>query len=179
MMDHYTITSDGRLIQDIWRDGRHVPDREWLFHGDVVMQGTVGPTEWVEYLVRFTHGRVEWIRRLEEPADGQEALRREVEVDERLLWPAPVGLEPAVHGRRLTVDEFTTHAPRNLELIDGGIPGGEGLLRLLLTSLGLRRAALMVGRRGWERALESASKGSKMDEGGQSVIPEGPQQKSP
>lgn len=73
-------------------------------------------------------------------------------------------LEPGVHGRRLTADEFTTYAPAELELIGGSIAGGEGLLRLLLTSLGLRRAALMVGRRGWEDVWEGKSKDSKTDQ---------------
>lgn len=174
MMDHYTITSDGRLVQDIWRDGRHVPDREWLFHGDVVMHGTVGPKEGVEYLVRFTHGRVEWIHRLAEPADGQEALQRETEVDDRFLEPVLVGLMPGVHGRLLTADEFMTYAPSKLELIDGNIPGGEGLLRLLLMNQGLRRAALMVGRRVWGQVWEGTSRDPKTEQAGQPLNTEEP-----
>jgi hypothetical protein len=57
-------------------------------------------------------------------------------------------------GRPLTADEFESLAPEKLELVDGRIPGGETLVILLLTSLGLRRVAALVGREAWVRAIE-------------------------
>ena len=53
-------------------------------------------------------------------------------------------LVPALHARRPTVDEFSAYTPEKLELIDGHLPGEEDLLLLLLTSIGLRRAAEVV-----------------------------------
>src|SRR5262245_23779405 len=51
----FTITREGRLL-----DG----SRERAFHGDVLMYGgDPRGSGLVEYTVRFTHGRVEWIRR--------------------------------------------------------------------------------------------------------------------
>jgi hypothetical protein len=57
-------------------------------------------------------------------------------------------------GRPVTADEFAAFTPEKLELIDGRIPGGEKLVLLLLTSLGLRRVAALVGREAWSRAVE-------------------------
>src|SRR5436305_2154048 len=65
-LDHYTITYDGRLVLQARRRGLG-PDRdiEWPIHGDIRMYTSVDKA-WIEYVVRFTHGRVEWIRPLEE-----------------------------------------------------------------------------------------------------------------
>jgi hypothetical protein len=62
------------------------------------------------------------------------------------------GLVPGLHPRRLSVEEYRTYTPEKLELIEGRIPGEENLLLLLLTSLGLRRAARMVGPKLWRSA---------------------------
>ena len=160
MLLHYTITVDGRLLEDAHRDGRHVPVREWPFHGDLIMGGGDPGRDWVDYFIRFTHGRVEQVRRLEEPLSGEEALRRDEELDERLLWPDVGGVGPALEGRRLTESEFTAQAPASLELREGSIVGGAELLRLAVTNLGLRRAMLIVGRRAWEAALGQGDGGT-------------------
>jgi hypothetical protein len=71
-LDTYTITRDGRLVRRArrgWGAGA-VLDRnvEWPLHGDIKIYTSVKTEDppWVEYVVRFTHGRVEWIRPLEE-----------------------------------------------------------------------------------------------------------------
>jgi hypothetical protein len=67
----YTITRDGRLVRRAgtgW--GKDIPDRdtEWPLHGDIRIYTSVKTEDpsWIEYVVRFTHGRVEWIRPLSE-----------------------------------------------------------------------------------------------------------------
>jgi|SRR6185295_17023604 len=70
---HYTITRDGRLVRHAGRDGwgwgsRLDRDIEWPLHGDLriyTSEKSLDPS-WIEYVVRFTHGRVEWIRPFEE-----------------------------------------------------------------------------------------------------------------
>jgi hypothetical protein len=42
--------------------------------------------------------------------------------------------------------------PEKLELIDGGIPGAEDLVLLLLTQLGLRATAQLIGVAAWRAA---------------------------
>lgn len=44
-------------------------------------------------------------------------------------------------------------AHQDLEFLDGRIPGDRKLLLLLLTSVGLRRTAAMVGRERWLQAI--------------------------
>jgi hypothetical protein len=61
--------------------------------------------------------------------------------------------QPALHGRRLTEDELVRHVPEKLEFVDGGLPRAEELLMLLLTQLGLREAALIVGEDAWRAAV--------------------------
>ena len=61
-------------------------------------------------------------------------------------------LRPALNARRPTPEEFSSHTPEKLELIDGHIPGEEDLVLLLLTSMGLRRAAQLVGPKLWRSA---------------------------
>lgn len=152
-MDHYTITRDGRLIRhhrpEGWR-GKLERDIEWPIHGDIHiydldLQRSEGL---VEYRVRFTHGRVDWVRRVaersSEPAD---------ELPVATPVPPPP-LVPAISGRRLTLDEYHLYLPEKLELIDGTIPGDEQLLLALLTSIGLRRAAMIVGLDLWKKAVE-------------------------
>jgi len=68
LLDHYVITRDGRLIRRA-SEGRGLErDIEWPLHGDLRIY-ELDPEKGeglVEYTVRFTHGRVEWIRRLKE-----------------------------------------------------------------------------------------------------------------
>lgn len=70
----YTITADGLLMRHPWRGAGPGLDRdiEWPLHGDVriysSLRSPASDREWVEYVVRFTHGRVEWVRPLAEVA---------------------------------------------------------------------------------------------------------------
>lgn len=150
LLDHYTITRDGRLVRH-HRPGGRGPERdiEWPLHGDIRIYDLDPEERFIEYIVRFTHGRVEWVR----PAGEQHgASTGEPEVG----MPAPggpPGLMPAMSGRRLSVEEFLANTPEKLELVDGRIPGSEELLLLLLTSFGLRHAALLVGPDRWKKAL--------------------------
>ena len=149
LMDRYTITHDGRLVRHA-RPGRGGPSRdiEWPVHGDVrIYDFDRDRDERIEYVVRFTHGRVEWIRR---PGDERAAARDEVGSGPDVSVEGP---SPSIAGRRLTVEEFQAHVPEKLELVDGRIPGDEHLLVLLLTSLGLGRAIHLVGPDQWREAL--------------------------
>ena len=71
-LDTYTITQDGRLVRRArrgWETGEVLDrDVEWPLHGDIRLYASVKSEDpsWIEYAVRFTHGRVEWIRPLEE-----------------------------------------------------------------------------------------------------------------
>ena len=127
------------------------------FHGDITMYGSAegkrGKNRWVEYRVRFTRGRVEWIR----PERGRRrSLKRKT--SSRPRWPdgerGP--LVPGIDGRRLTGDEFSRLTPEKLELIEGRIPGDEQLLMLILTSVGLRYAVELLGAEQWQQAVEAA-----------------------
>ena len=171
-MLRYTITADGRLLQHpgggLFDEPPRFPtlekDVELPIHGDIDMHEAWSPApveEWVEYTVRFTHGRVEWIRPWTKP-------------DARAATPEPPAREkeagrgtphPDVMGRRLTAREFSSHAPEKLELLAGEVPGGKGLLLLLLTIFGLRRTAALVGYDLWRRALPdvSATEGGEGD----------------
>lgn len=151
-LGHYTITASGRLIRHPSSYDRG-PDRdvEWPIHGDIRIYASDPEKErgLVEYRIRFTHGRVEWARRWDEEG--------ELVTEELPASPpapaAPQGVVPEAWGRLLTVDDFHGYAPEKLELIRGEIPGGEKLLLLLLTQLGLRRAALLVGQERWKKGL--------------------------
>lgn len=58
----------GRLINEPspWAKAAPARDREeWPFHGDIWIYASVDDAG-VEYVVRFTHGRVEWIQPAEE-----------------------------------------------------------------------------------------------------------------
>jgi hypothetical protein len=71
-LETYTITADGRLMRHARRTptGRASLDRdvEWPIHGDILIYASDPDREQglVDLVVRFTHGRVESIRRLEE-----------------------------------------------------------------------------------------------------------------
>jgi len=68
---HYKITRDGRLVR-LARPTRSGPDRdvEWPIHGDISFYTSVEKV-WIEYVARFTHGWVEWIRPIEEARQYQ------------------------------------------------------------------------------------------------------------
>jgi len=71
LLERYTITRDGRLMRHAGSEGwgpRLDRDIEWPLHGDIRMYTSVKSEDpsWIEYVVRFTHGVVEWIRPLEE-----------------------------------------------------------------------------------------------------------------
>jgi hypothetical protein len=151
-VDRYTITRDGRLI-------RHasptlfgpvpVHDIEWPIHDDIRIFAPDSTADGgaVEYAVRFTRGRVEWIRRvvLEGDATGPAA---------RVAWRARGAPIPAAMGRPATPEEFRACAPRTLELLDGRVPGEEKLVLLLLSTIGLRRVAALVGREAWLEGVD-------------------------
>lgn len=89
-MLHYTITADGRLVRHPWRRGEDGQrDLELLAHGEIAIytHDDTPEKKWVEYLVRFTHGRVEWIQALTEEQE------RERPAAELWLLPADL-LEP-------------------------------------------------------------------------------------
>jgi hypothetical protein len=80
-MDRFTITAQGRLIfhkrrfeavgeRAIVAGGvvipqqkvAHVEDIDMDYHGDIRIVGSATDGSLAEYVVRFTHGAVEWIR---------------------------------------------------------------------------------------------------------------------
>lgn len=83
-MGKYTITAEGRLISHKYRydiegtwDARpgvmlpkynpvHIGDVDMDYHGDISMCASTKDDTFVEYVVRFTHGTVEWIRPYDE-----------------------------------------------------------------------------------------------------------------
>jgi len=71
-LDRYTILRDGRLILHRRPEPGAELDRdiERPVHGDIRIYDYLDATkEFIEYRVRFTQGRVEWIRRFEERED--------------------------------------------------------------------------------------------------------------
>jgi hypothetical protein len=149
LLDTYVISAAGRLIRESRRDDS-TATVEYPFHGDFRFYDLDPARDhgFIEYVARFTHGRLEWIRALgsdavvEGPPDGPTA--------ESGAWPAP---PPGLAGRPLTGDEFLLHTPEKLELVAGLIPEVESLLWLALTNVGLRRASRLVGPELWRRAL--------------------------
>ena len=155
LLDEYTITRDGKLVRHANRGpfGRPglVADVEWPIHGDIEIYQSLerapGKPTWVEYIVRFTHGRVEWVRAA--PKRAAAVVTQDVP---RALVIAPLrrhSLAPGLEGRRLTEEEFLANMPEKLELLDGHVPGEEDLLVALLVSVGLRRAGELVGSSQW------------------------------
>jgi hypothetical protein len=82
-MDHFTITTLGRLIYHPYRLERN-GDREIMptvripafdripldeidmeYHGDLAMCGEATDGTYIRYAIRFTHGTVEWVRYLD------------------------------------------------------------------------------------------------------------------
>ena len=152
LLDHYTITRDGRLMRHAKRES-HGPEQdvEWPYHGDICIYDSDPDKahQLLEYVVRFTHGHVEWIRCAgdaeREPCDPIQVPSPAADMQDRLM--------PDEWGRRLKVDEYISNSPEKLELIDGAIPGTDELLLLLLTGVGLRRAVRLVGADRWRKAL--------------------------
>ena len=149
--ERYAITRDGRLIRRARADRSGlapVSDVEWPIHGDLRIfdDDPAMPDERVGYAVRFTQGRVEWIRyvKLEAP---EAAL---------IASSAPRGgtIVPEAMGRPASPEEFRAAVPDKLELVDGHVPGEEKLAMLLLSTMGLRRVAALVGRDSWMSAVE-------------------------
>jgi hypothetical protein len=149
--ERYTIMRDGRLIRHA-SAVRHglgpVKDVEWPIDGEIRMLDDDVPEtgDAVEYAVRFTNGRVEWIRRVrleatEGPPTAATASARAV-------------LIPEVMGRPASPEEFGSAIPSKLEPVDGHVPGEEKLVMLLLATMGLRRVAALVGREAWLSAVE-------------------------
>ena len=167
-MDEYVITRRGRLVRT--KRGLLAPRPCRVvcpIHQDLRICGSVevGPEEheWIEYIFRFTEGRVTRVRRSRDRGrfkvktwypeqspkpDSPAAVSTEGKAEGRLL--------PTLHPRRPTVEEFSAYTPEKLELIDGHVPGEEDLLLLLLTSIGLRRAARVVGPKLWRSAAAPA-----------------------
>jgi len=115
----YIITQDGRMIRRAWnRAGEKPnPDFEWLLHGDIRIYTSIKTEEpsWIEYVVRFTHGQVEWIRPLEE-----------VEKDPGII-PSPdfdMPVQPYA-----TLELARREEPRPASEMEGGaVPGTEEAL---------------------------------------------------
>jgi hypothetical protein len=152
LLERYMITFDGRLVRHPGKGNVGLErDIVWPFHGDIRIYDSdpENPSHFVEYVVRFTHGRVEWILSADEVHGGAPGTS-EARTPETGM---PPGLIPAAWGRRLTLEEYTANTPEQIELIDGEIPGTDKLLLLLLTSVGLRRAVTLVGADRWRKAL--------------------------
>ncbi len=75
-------------------------------------------------------------------------------------------LKPGNRARPLTVEEFHLHTPEKLELLRGDVPGAEQLLLLLLTNVGLDRAATLVGHETWRRAIEPSEPSTPISKDG-------------
>jgi len=164
MMDEYVITRRGRLVREKtgWLEPRscHVV---CPIHQDVRIYDSVevGPEEreWVEYVFRFTAGKVTRVRRSRDRHrykvkkwDPEERRKSDPPAPAPVEKQAEARLEPALHPRRPTPEEFSSYTPEKLELLDGHIPGEEKLLLLLLTTVGLRRAVQLVGPKLWRSA---------------------------
>jgi hypothetical protein len=71
---HFTITRQGRLVEyGRYRDPKSIRDVD--YHGDIRFDGgRVG--ESLEYVARFTHGQLEWLRSAADlPEEYLQALR--------------------------------------------------------------------------------------------------------
>lgn len=82
LLDTYTIAEDGRLLRRVCRrQAGSERDIEWPFHGDLHIYTSDFSRDraWIEYVVRFTQDRVEWIRPLEEVSPPPEIPRLEDE----------------------------------------------------------------------------------------------------
>ena len=168
LMDEYVITRRGRLVRT--KRGLLAPHPCRVLcpiHQDLRVCVSVAVTpeerEWVEYVFRFTEGRVTRVRRSRDRGrfkmktwDPEQSLKQDSAAAVSAEGEAGGRLVPALHPRRPTVEEFSAYTPEKLELIDGHVPGEEDLLLLLLTSIGLRRAAHVVGPKLWRSGAAPA-----------------------
>lgn len=66
----FTITSEGVLVEHVHRRTAgsqtvvHVEDRVIEYHGDILLMGQDDADRVLHFVIRFTHGRLEWIRPL-------------------------------------------------------------------------------------------------------------------
>lgn len=93
LLETYTITEEGWLVQHAqrgWGAERLIRDVEWPLHGDLRFYTSVKEEEpsWIEYVARFTHGRVEWIRPIEEVRQEPSLIR-----PDWLPWAEPSARE--------------------------------------------------------------------------------------
>lgn len=87
MLLRYRITADGRLWRLRWgvhlfgqvkRPAHHdALEEDTHYHGDISFHADT-KKGWVEYRARFTHGTVEWIRRVAEASAFVDSLERMV-----------------------------------------------------------------------------------------------------
>ena len=121
LMDEYALTQDGRLVRraGIGFGGEGLDrDTEWPLHGDIRIYTSVKTEDppWIEYVVRFTHGRVEWIRPL-----------AEIRKDSALPHPnLDMSLEPYVAAK--TAEVATETPPAVSEVEEGAAPSPEEAL---------------------------------------------------
>jgi hypothetical protein len=104
LLDTYTIAEDGRLRRRVWRR-QPGPDHDvdWPFHGDIHIY-TRDPsrdTARIEYVVRFTQDRVEWIRPLEEVPPPQLPLP-----EDEPPWELSGLIEPLAKRRNLATEQL-------------------------------------------------------------------------
>lgn len=164
-LEEYLITRRGRLVRTRsgWFSVRKRRDA-CPIHQDLRIYDSVevGPDEreCVEYVFRFTEGKVTRVRRSKD-RHRYKVKRWDLQDQPEAQTPTPAPteagseeprLQPALYSRRPTPGEFCAHTPERLELLDGHVPGEEKLLLLLLTTVGLRRAARLVGPRLWRSA---------------------------
>src|SRR5262249_15273443 len=130
-----------------------VKDVEWPIHGQIRIfdEDDALPDGRVEYVVRFAHGRVAWIRRVRLEPSAAASMASAA---------AAPGPRPEAMGRPASREEFRAAVPRKLELVDGHVYGEEKLLLLLLSTMGLRRAAALIGREAWIGAVEEEPDGN-------------------
>jgi hypothetical protein len=165
LLDRYVITKHGRLVRKKNGGLFHKTRRDVVcpIHQDLRIYTSVEVApeeeEWVEYVFRFTEGRVTRVRRSRDRHrfkvkkwDPEELRKQEPVAPTPPEAEGSKRLQPSLHPRRPTPEEFSSHTPEKLELIDGHVPGEEDLALLLLTTIGLRRAAQLVGPKLWRSA---------------------------
>lgn len=120
LLDHYAITHEGRLIRKPRRGLARGPARDvpWPLHRDLRFYTSTGEGEarqWIEYVARFTYGRVEWIR------DHAEVAA--IEAGASLAAPAPqeeIRVSPATAAARASEALLLTnlrHRTAELDLL--------------------------------------------------------------
>jgi hypothetical protein len=92
----FTITSDGTLVEHLcrfetdldqpprftWQPPNkrvHIGDKVIEYHGDILLSGDATAQRFEKLVARFTHGRLEWIR----PLDQYPEANRLLLVDQR------------------------------------------------------------------------------------------------